>query len=103
MKAQGNALGKATVMIPSPERASQNPGIHLFCPFRANVVWLVKPRALPWAIMSLRFQRDKNAPAKPCLGPGLRAKAELNSEAIQFRVASECFAQVRKLTRREPE
>ena len=28
-------------------------------------MWRVKPRALPWAIVSLRFQRDKTPGMEP--------------------------------------
>jgi len=64
MKAQGNALGKANVLIPSPERASQTLGYSFVLPFQGKCHLVIKPRALPWAIMSLRFQRDKTANSK---------------------------------------
>jgi len=47
-------------MICRPEGAFQAAHF-LDCPFRASVFGMIKPRALPWAMMRSRFQREQNA------------------------------------------
>src|SRR4029077_7627971 len=49
---------KVIRMICRPEGAFQ--GAHFFdFPFRASVFGMIKPRALPWAMMRSRFQRKQ--------------------------------------------
>jgi len=60
MKAQGNALGKATVMIPSPERASQNPWCSVVLPFqgKGRVARQTQGVALGCHVVALSARQD---------------------------------------------
>jgi hypothetical protein len=59
MVAQGNALGKMIqkcllVLKGQHKRAP------LFCPFRANVLAIIVPRALPWATIVIALSARRN-------------------------------------------
>ena len=60
MVAQGNALGK-TIQKCVLVLKGQHKRAPLFCPFRANVLAIIVPRACPELRLSLRFQRDKTS------------------------------------------
>jgi len=60
MKAQGNALGKATGMIPSPERASQNPWYSSVLPFqgKCRMARQTQGVALGFHVVALSARQD---------------------------------------------
>jgi len=60
MKAQGNALGKATVLIPSPERAAQNPWYSFVLPFqgKCHVARQTQGVALGYRVVALSARQD---------------------------------------------
>ena len=60
MKAQGNALGKATVIIPSPERAAQSPWYSSVLPFqgKCRVARQTQGVALGCHVVALSARQD---------------------------------------------
>ena len=61
MVAQGNALGKMIqkcVLV----LKGQHKRAPLFCPFRANVLTIIVPRAIPWATIVIALSARRNRP-----------------------------------------
>jgi hypothetical protein len=60
--AQGNALGKSIVRTIQPEGLGQST-VSLFCPSPSgwNIQKFMRPRALPWAMLSQPFRLKNKA------------------------------------------